>query len=125
MISAFSRLRRRRFAPRIFFLELTAHDGEFVVHHEKLIEYGIVTSNRSFHVKDRLDALELVEDIDYLPNDVRAGPEWNQTYQSLQARSAVAEGDYSHQKHSKLSPNNGDGAPRLPYESSETTCTES
>jgi len=48
-----------------YFLELTAHDGEFVVHHEKLIEYGIVTSKNSARVKDRLDALGLVEDIDY------------------------------------------------------------
>jgi hypothetical protein len=48
-----------------YFLELTAHDGEFVVHHEKLIEYGIVTSKNSARVKDRLDDLGLVEDIDY------------------------------------------------------------
>ena len=31
----------------------------------KLIEYGIVTSKRSSNVKDRLDVLELVENIDY------------------------------------------------------------
>ena len=37
---------------------------------EKLIEYGIVTSKRSSNVKDRLDALELVEDIDYRLQDV-------------------------------------------------------
>ena len=30
-----------------YFLELTTQEGEFVVHHEKLIEYGIVTSIRS------------------------------------------------------------------------------
>ena len=48
-----------------YFLELTSHEGEFVVHHEKLIEYGIVTSLRSSDIKDRLNALELVEDIDY------------------------------------------------------------
>ena len=47
-----------------------------------------MTSNRSFHVKDKLDALELIEDIDYsLPNDVRAVERCarNKTYQSLQS----------------------------------------
>ena len=54
------------------FLELTTHEGEFVVHHEKLIEYGVMTSGRSNDVNKKLNALELVEDIDYsLPNDVR------------------------------------------------------
>ena len=48
-----------------YFLELTTHEGEFVVHHEKLIEYGIVTSNRSSTIKEKLNALELVEDVDY------------------------------------------------------------
>ena len=32
---------------------------------EKLIEYGIVTSNRSSTIKEKLNALELVENIDY------------------------------------------------------------
>ena len=53
-----------------YFLELTTREGEFVVHHEKLIEYGVMTSKNSARVKDRLDALELVEDIDYLLEDV-------------------------------------------------------
>jgi hypothetical protein len=48
-----------------YFLELTTREAEFVVHHEKLIEYGIVTSNRSSTIKEKLTALELVEDIDY------------------------------------------------------------
>jgi len=48
-----------------YFLELTTREGEFVVHHEKLIEYGIVTSNRSSTIKEKLNALELVENIDY------------------------------------------------------------
>ena len=48
-----------------YFLELTTQEGEFVVHHEKLIEYGIVTSNRSSTIKEKLNALELVEDVDY------------------------------------------------------------
>jgi hypothetical protein len=53
-----------------YFLELTTHDGEFVVHHEKLIEYGIMTSGRSSAVKTKLDALELVEVEDYQLQDV-------------------------------------------------------
>ena len=48
-----------------YFLELTAQEGEFVVHHEKLIEYGVMTSIKSNHVKVKLDALELVENEDY------------------------------------------------------------
>jgi len=48
-----------------YFLELTEHEGNFVVHHEKLVEYGIMSSKRSSHVKVKLDALELIEDIDY------------------------------------------------------------
>ena len=48
-----------------YFLELTTQEGEFCVHHEKLIEYGIVTSKRSSTIKEKLDALGLVEDEDY------------------------------------------------------------
>ena len=48
-----------------YFLELTTQEGEFVVHHEKLIEYGIMTSGRSSAVKTKLDALELVENEDF------------------------------------------------------------
>jgi len=53
-----------------YFLELTEHEGEFYVHHEKLIEYGIVTSKRSSNVKEKLDALGLVENEDYHLTDV-------------------------------------------------------
>jgi hypothetical protein len=48
-----------------YFLELTTQEGEFVVHHEKLIEYGVMTSKNSARVKDRLNALELVENEDF------------------------------------------------------------
>jgi len=48
-----------------YFLELTTHEGEFVVHHEKLIEYGIMTTKNSARVKYKLNALDLVEDVDY------------------------------------------------------------
>jgi hypothetical protein len=37
-----------------YFLELTRHRRKFVVHHEKLVEYGIMTSGRSSAVKTNL-----------------------------------------------------------------------
>jgi len=37
---------------------------------EKLIEYGIVTSNRSSTIKEKLNALELVENEDYHLQDI-------------------------------------------------------
>jgi phosphosulfolactate phosphohydrolase-like enzyme len=46
-------------------LVLTEHEGEFYVHHTKLVEYGVMSSTRSSHVKERLDALGLVEDEEY------------------------------------------------------------
>jgi hypothetical protein len=48
-----------------YFLELTENEGEFIVHHEKLVEYGIMSSKQSWAVKQKLDALELVEDEEY------------------------------------------------------------
>jgi hypothetical protein len=48
-----------------YFLELTEHEGEFIVHYEKLIEYGIMSSKRSYHVKEKLNALGLVENEEY------------------------------------------------------------
>jgi hypothetical protein len=35
-----------------YFLELTENEGEFIVHHEKLVEYEIMSSIRSYHVKE-------------------------------------------------------------------------
>ena len=72
-----------------YFLELTTREGEFVVHHEKLIEYGVVTSNRSSTIKEKLNALELVEDEDYRLQDI------------LQP---VPQGGYSTKKVYKLTP---------------------
>jgi hypothetical protein len=55
-----------------YFLELTENEGEFVVHHEKLIEYGIVSSKLSNDIKEKLDTLGLFEDEDFsLLPDVR------------------------------------------------------
>ena len=48
-----------------YFLELTRHRRKFVVHHEKLVEYGVMTSERSSAVKTKLDVLRLVEDVDF------------------------------------------------------------
>lgn len=53
-----------------YFLELTTHEGEFVVHHKKLIEYGIMSSIRSSVVKEKLDALGLVENENYNLQDI-------------------------------------------------------
>jgi hypothetical protein len=54
-----------------YFLELTNHEGEFIVHHEKLIEYGIVTSIKSSNIKEKLDALGLVENEEYHLLDIQ------------------------------------------------------
>lgn len=53
-----------------YFLELTQHEGEFVVHHSKLREYGIMTTKDTSRVKDKLESLCLVEGQDYLLEDV-------------------------------------------------------
>ncbi len=48
-----------------YFLELCEHDGEFYVHHSKLLEYGIMTSTQSSDVKKKLDQLMIVEGSDF------------------------------------------------------------
>jgi hypothetical protein len=53
-----------------YFLELTENEGEFIVHHEKLVEYGIMSSIRSSAVKVKLDSLGLVEDEEYRLQDI-------------------------------------------------------
>ena len=58
-----------------YFLRLTEYEGKFVIHHEKLIEYGIITSTQTAHVKETLDALGLVEDKEYHGLQTR-GFEW-------------------------------------------------
>jgi hypothetical protein len=49
-----------------FFLELTEREKEFRVHHDKLVEYGVMTSNQSSDVAKKLAKLELAENEDYL-----------------------------------------------------------
>ena len=53
-----------------FFLELTEHENEFCVHHDKLVEYGVMTSGRSSATKGKLDQLELIEGVDFTLQDV-------------------------------------------------------
>ena len=53
-----------------YFLELTENEGELCVHHEKLIEYGIMSSKQSSNVKVKLDAVGLVEEEDYRLIDI-------------------------------------------------------
>ena len=53
-----------------YFLDLTAHENEFVVPHSKLFEYGIMTSKQSSDVKIKLDALGLIKGDDYTLRDI-------------------------------------------------------
>ena len=54
-----------------YFLQLTEHKGEFIVHHDKLREYGIMTSTESSKVKVKLERLGLIKDKNYTLADVR------------------------------------------------------
>lgn len=49
-----------------YFLELTQYEGECVVEHTKLIEYGIMTSKQSSDIKKKIDLLGLELEVDYL-----------------------------------------------------------
>lgn len=49
-----------------YFLKLTHQGEQFVVHHSKLREYGVMTSIESSKVKTKLDKLELKENKDYI-----------------------------------------------------------
>jgi hypothetical protein len=82
-----------------YFLELTTQEGEFVVHHEKMIEYGIVTSNRSSDIKEKLDNLRLAENEEYRLRDVP-----QPVPQGRSADSAFGEGGYSTKKVYMLTP---------------------
>lgn len=53
-----------------YFLEINNHEGEFVVHHAKLREYGVVITTDTSRIKDKLDALDLLEGEDYLFEDI-------------------------------------------------------
>ncbi len=53
-----------------YFMEIVDQEGEFVVHHSKLVEYGVMTSDRSSAVKTKLDALGMVEGVDFELQDI-------------------------------------------------------
>ncbi len=46
------------------------NEGKFIIPHQKLIEFGVVTSTRSNDIKDRLTSLGLVEDEDFTLRNV-------------------------------------------------------
>ncbi|KAG3070171.1 hypothetical protein C6341_g18347 [Phytophthora cactorum] len=50
-----------------YFMELCSEENEdqFIVHHEKLIEFGVATSSQSNHVKRRISDLGMTEGEDY------------------------------------------------------------
>ena len=53
-----------------YFLDLTQHEGEFVVPHNKLLEFGIMTSTRSSVILEKLEQLDLENEVDYLLQDI-------------------------------------------------------
>ena len=54
-----------------YFLELTEHENGFYIQHDKLIEYGIMTSKRSNHIKEKLDALGMQENENYIITNIQ------------------------------------------------------
>ncbi len=50
-----------------YFLELSKeeNDGQFIVHHDKLIEYGVTSSNQSANIKQRLKSLGCMDKTDF------------------------------------------------------------
>lgn len=55
-----------------YFLTIAQREGEFVVHHDALREYGVMTSENSAKVHEKVNSLGLVEGTDYeLLADVR------------------------------------------------------
>jgi hypothetical protein len=76
LVTFFKNIRERFYSTQDisfmeFFLELTDHEGEFYIHHNKLVEYGAMTSSRSSNAKDKLDHLGLIENSDYLLLDIQ------------------------------------------------------
>jgi len=56
-----------------YFFELASqeNEGKFVVPHQKLIEYGVVTSSRSSNLQARLESLGLEEGPEYVLLDIQ------------------------------------------------------
>jgi len=60
-----------------------------MVHHEKLIEHGAMTSKQSWAVKTKLDALGLVQDEDYrLQNILEPVPQGGYSTKKVYRRGA-------------------------------------
>ncbi len=54
-----------------YFLKIIEHEGEFVISHLKLKEYGVTTSTKINDVKERIDKLELIEGEDFELREVK------------------------------------------------------
>jgi hypothetical protein len=48
-----------------YFIELTEYE-DFAIHHTNLIEYGIMTSSRSHHIKEKFENIGLVDGVDFI-----------------------------------------------------------
>ena len=53
-----------------YFLEICDKEGQFVVEHTKLVEYGVMTSTRSNKVKEKLELLNLENEEDFNLHDI-------------------------------------------------------
>ncbi len=53
-----------------YFLEIIEDEEEFVIHHSKLLDYGIMISTRSSSVLSKLQALDMVETEDYVMHTI-------------------------------------------------------
>ena len=49
-----------------YFLEICNKDDEFIIDHSKLKKYKIITSGRSNDIKECLNRLELIENVDFI-----------------------------------------------------------
>ena len=67
-----------------YFLKLTENEGEFVVPHTKLIEYGIITSDRSSVILEKINTLGLENEVDYQVQDIlqqlKSGTKYSKLY---------------------------------------------
>ncbi len=53
-----------------YFVEMQSTRNQFTIPHTKLVEYGVVTSDRSSVIHEKLSSLNLVEGVDYNLQDV-------------------------------------------------------
>ena len=52
------------------FLNIVKNNNKMYIHHSKLIDYGIMTSTRSNDIKEKLNNLRMIENIDFTLRDV-------------------------------------------------------